>query len=276
MTDSTSSRLEMSPVRQGRPRAPLARHWADRTQQIGGLPFVSATPRRAAEELVDAAVEGGRGEHVHLANAYSVALADKDPVLASQALAAGGWNLPDGRPLAWLSSIRHDRPALHQVRGPQFFLDVCAGGVDRGLRHYLLGGTPEVLAQLEESLRIRFPGIRIVGSDSPPFRIPSSSELAHRDARIARSGAQVVWVGLGTPKQDVEAARLARSLPVVSVAVGAAFDYAAGTLQEAPLWLRAAGLEWAFRLAAEPRRLWRRYLFGNLRFIRAAVRWWHI
>ena len=121
--------------------------------------------------------------------------------------------------------------------------------------------------RLELALRERFPGIEIVGSHSPEFRPPSDAELAERDGAIAASGAQVVWVGLGTPKQDLEAARLAHSLPIVAVAVGAAFDYAAGTLTEAPQWIRTAGLEWAFRFAMEPGRLWRRYVFGSTRFL---------
>ena len=241
-------------------------------QMVGGVPFVATNARKAASSVVSAALSRARGEHVHLANAYSVALADKFPSLAAEAFCSDGWNLPDGRPISWISRMRGDRPALSQIRGPQFFLDVCRAGVRPGLQHYLLGARPEVLADLEAVLRARFPGIRIAGSSSPPFRDPSMSELQARDQDIADSGAHVVWVGLGTPKQDIEAARLAGSLPVVAVAVGAAFDYAAGSLQEAPEWMRRLGLEWIFRLAVEPRRLWRRYLFGNARFVRATLR----
>ncbi|WP_375400964.1 WecB/TagA/CpsF family glycosyltransferase [uncultured Amnibacterium sp.] len=250
----------------------LRSRWSSRRQWIGGVPFVASDPDGAARDLVDAAADCGHGQHVHLANAYTVAVAVESPESLATTFVGDGWNLPDGRPISWISKLRGDSPALDQVRGPQLFLDVCAAGVDRGLRHYLLGGAPEVLEQLQKALRDRFPGIDIVGAASPPFRSQSELELVERDRAIAASGAQVVWVGLGTPKQDVEAERLAHSLPVVAVAVGAAFDYAAGTLREAPRWLRTLGLEWAFRLAVEPARLWRRYLFGSARFLYAAVR----
>jgi N-acetylglucosaminyldiphosphoundecaprenol N-acetyl-beta-D-mannosaminyltransferase len=245
--------------------------WASR-QYVGGIPFVAREAVGAAQDLVAAALAGGDGEHVHLANAYSVSLANRFPVLAAETFCAGGWNLPDGRPISWLSGLRGDQPALQQVRGPQFMLDVCEHGVASGLQHFLLGSTPEVLAALEHALREEFPGIRIAGSFSPPFREPTDLELAERDAAIVASGAHVVWVGLGTPKQDREVARLARSTGLVAVAVGAAFDFAAGTLREAPEWMRRLGLEWLFRLMMEPRRLWRRYLIGNTHFIAVALR----
>lgn len=245
--------------------------WATR-QYVGGIPFVARDATSAAEDLVEAALAGGDGEHVHLANAYSVSLANRYPALAAETFCAGGWNLPDGRPISALSRLRGDRPRLRQIRGPQFMLDVCEHGVARGLKHYLLGGAPSVLAGLERALREEFPGIDIVGSFSPPFREPSDAELEQRDAAIVASGAHVVWVGLGTPKQDREVARLARATGLVAVAVGAAFDFAAGTLREAPAWMRRLGLEWLFRLLMEPRRLWRRYLIGNAHFLAVVLR----
>lgn len=250
----------------------LAARWQVR-RLVGGVPFVVSTPRGAARDLVEAARAGSRGEHVHLLNAYSIALADRSPELAAAYL-GNGWNLPDGHPVSWVSRLRGDRPPLRQIRGPRLMLDVCDEGLAVGTRHYLLGGTPEVLDALRLSLRHRFPGIAIVGTDSPPFRPPTQADLQERDARIRASGADIVWVGLGTPKQDFEVARLAASLPVTAVAVGAAFDFAAGTLREAPSWMSAMGLEWAFRFAMEPRRLWRRYVFGNARFLRAVIAHW--
>jgi N-acetylglucosaminyldiphosphoundecaprenol N-acetyl-beta-D-mannosaminyltransferase len=245
--------------------------WADR-HYVGGIPFIARDPIGAANDLVLAALASGGGEHVHLANAYSVSLANRYPALAAETFCAGGWNLPDGRPIAVLSRLRGDLPLLRQVRGPQFMLDVCEQGVPAGLKHYLLGGSPEVLVALERALREEFPGIDIAGSFSPPFREPTDLELAERDAAVIASGAHVVWVGLGTPKQDREVARLARSTGRVAVAVGAAFDFAAGTLREAPMWMRRLGLEWLFRLLMEPRRLWRRYLIGNVHFLGVVLR----
>jgi N-acetylglucosaminyldiphosphoundecaprenol N-acetyl-beta-D-mannosaminyltransferase len=102
--------------------------------------------------------------------------------------------------------------------------------------------------------------------------VPTVAELHERDERIRASGATIVWVGLGTPKQDYEAQRIATSLPVVAVAIGAAFDFLAGTKAQAPLWVQRSGLEWAFRLASEPRRLGRRYVWGNSVFVREALK----
>lgn len=251
----------------------LLHMWSGRVRPVGFVPFVARAPREAAQDLVDAAVRPGRtrGEHLHLANAYSIALADQEERLGATFSDANGWNLPDGKPVMWVSALRGDEDRLHQVRGPQFMLDVADLGRGSGLKHYLLGGSQQTLELLVENLEDLYPGIEIVGSFSPPFRTPSDDELVERDAAIAASGAQVVWVGLGTPKQDYEALRLAESLPVVAVAVGAAFDFAAGTLKPAPEWVGAIGFEWLWRMLSEPRRLWRRYTFGSARFVAAVV-----
>jgi N-acetylglucosaminyldiphosphoundecaprenol N-acetyl-beta-D-mannosaminyltransferase len=139
------------------------------------------------------------------------------------------------------------------------------------VKHFLLGSTNEVLQALETNLTTRFPGIQIVGVESPPFRKLTAKELSTQDNLVSASGAQIVWVGLGTPKQDVEAHRIAGELPVLAIAVGAAFDFAAGTLRPAPQWMTRSGLEWVYRFTREPRRLWKRYVFGNMRFLKAAV-----
>ncbi len=118
---------------------------------------------------------------------------------------------------------------------------------------------------------MQFPGLKVVGSASPPFRPMTPAERFSQDEDIRTSGAAFVWVGLGTPKQDFEAARICHQLGVTTVAVGAAFDFLARTKREAHPLLRQLGLEWAHRLATEPRRLWRRYLFGNIRFMRLAL-----
>jgi N-acetylglucosaminyldiphosphoundecaprenol N-acetyl-beta-D-mannosaminyltransferase len=156
------------------------------------------------------------------------------------------------------------------VYGPDVMEAVLARG--GGLRQYLLGGSEQTLVALRAEIARRWPNSVVVGAESPPFRPLSDSQRQEQDARIAESGAQLVWVGLGTPKQDWEAARLARSLPVVALAVGAAFDFLAGTKAQAPVWVQRCGIEWAYRLAHEPRRLARRYFWGNPRFLLAAAR----
>lgn len=129
-----------------------------------------------------------------------------------------------------------------------------------------------MLVKLQQNLEARFPGVEIVGTYSPPFRSLSEAELDAQDELILRSGADIVWVGLGTPKQDHEVRRLADSLHVTACAVGAAFDFTAGTKREAPKWMTRVGLEWTFRLISEPRRLWKRYLIGNFVFLAAIIR----
>lgn len=239
------------------------------TQWVGPIEFIASNRHEAAQYIVNLA-RAGTGHHVHLANAYTVALADKSMnyrgVLAQPALI-----FPDGKPISWISAVRRHSPRLEQVRGPQLFLDTFDKGRRDGVKHFLLGSTPEVLEALETNLRAKFPGVLIAGTESPPFRPLSADELEDQDRRIRESGADIVWVGLGTPKQDFEAQRLALQLPVVAIAIGAAFDYAAGSTREAPRWMTAFGLEWVFRFACEPRRLWRRYLFGNARFLIAAL-----
>ena len=244
------------------------------TRQIGAIRFVPVSAGEAADAVVMSSLRvRSEGAHVHLANAYSIALADKDPA-TREAFSGDAINFADGKPLTWFSKIRGHRPAVRQVRGPQLFRDVFDRGREHGLKHYLLGSTNETLLKLKFELEDQFPGVEIVGMASPPFRTLSPAEVDAQDSEIKESGAHVVWVGLGTPKQDFEVARLANSLPVVAVAVGAAFDFVAKTVAEAPSWIGAIGFEWLYRFASEPRRLWRRYLFGNVRFVWSLQKNW--
>jgi N-acetylglucosaminyldiphosphoundecaprenol N-acetyl-beta-D-mannosaminyltransferase len=242
------------------------------SQWIGPVEFVSSDPLRASEHIISLASAGdGQGRHVHLANAYTVALADRSVEYRDILAAPKALNFPDGKPIGWISALRGHTPRLIQVRGPQLFLDVFDNGRAQGLRHFLLGSTPQVLESLVAQLTERYPGVLIVGIESPPFRVLTTAERYAQDERILQSGADVVWVGLGTPKQDVEAQRLANGLPVVAIAIGAAFDFTAGSTPEAPTWMTTLGLEWFYRLLREPGRLWKRYFFGNARFLKAAL-----
>jgi N-acetylglucosaminyldiphosphoundecaprenol N-acetyl-beta-D-mannosaminyltransferase len=141
-----------------------------------------------------------------------------------------------------------------------------------GVRHFFLGGSTKVLQDLEAEVERRFPQAVVAGRMSPPFRDPSPEELTDWAAIIVQSRAHIVWVGLGTPRQDGVVAALVGKTGAVLVAVGAAFDFLSGNKREAPRALRRTGLEWIFRLATEPRRLWRRYLFGNAQFVGQALR----
>jgi len=207
--------------------------------------------------------------HVHFVNAYVIALAEQDKDYGR--LLATGLCLTDGTPVAWFGrwAYRQTASEWERVYGPDVMASLLASA---GLRHYLLGGTEQTLAALQVEIAKRWPQAQIVGAYSPPFRALTEGEQAEQDAAIVASGADVVWVGLGTPKQDWEAARVAASTGLMTLAVGAAFDFIAGTKPQAPVWMQRSGTEWAFRLATEPRRLAKRYLWGNPRFLRAVAR----
>ncbi|TXK15411.1 WecB/TagA/CpsF family glycosyltransferase [Microbacterium saccharophilum] len=248
-------------------RLPPVNH-AFETRTVGSIPFCVASPEDATTWLLDAEDRRAAPVNVRLANAYNVALADRDPSYR-QLLVEEGVNFPDGTPVVWFMNSQLPRTA-RRVRGPSLFVDVMRAGVERGTRHFLLGGTPETLAQLKEALAATHPGINVVGSYSPPFAPVTAEYIAVCADHIRQTKPDLVWVGLGTPKQDVVGTALAREAMVTTVNVGAAFDFAAGTVRQAPVWVQRSGFEWLYRLASEPRRLWRRYVFGNLRFLRAA------
>jgi N-acetylglucosaminyldiphosphoundecaprenol N-acetyl-beta-D-mannosaminyltransferase len=238
-----------------------------------GVPITACTPAQAASEVVRlATADLDHGLDIHLCNAYTFSLADKDARFKAM-LQRAAINFPDGKSVVWANKLVHRGSAIpnDRVYGPDLFLDVFEQGQEAGLRHYLLGSTPQVRSALETELHRRFPNAAIVGAVSPPFRALTEQETAEQTTRIVESKAQVVWVGLGTPKQDWESARLAEEIPATFIAVGAAFDFVAGEKKQAPIWMQRNGLEWLFRLAVEPRRLWKRYFFGNARFLRAII-----
>ena len=180
--------------------------------------------------------------------------------------------VPDGQPLVWaLHALGHR--AATRVYGPDLMAAFCARAAAgrAALPAYLYGGrSAQALTILERRLRDRFPGLRIAGGQSPPFRALTAAEEERVVEEINSSGAAVVWVGTGQPKQERWMARMrARLSPPLLVGVGAAFDFHAGLVPQAPPWMQRAGLEWSYRLAREPRRLWRRYARYNPRFIAA-------
>lgn len=239
------------------------------TVDFHGVAVAATRPEMAVDELISRATGDAPATPYRLVNAFSFVVATRDG--AYRALLRGsGVNLPDGGPLARVLDRTYPS-ACEQVRGPQLFEDVLERGSESGLSHYFLGGSPETLDRLVEQVERRFPRAHIAGVFSPPFRTLTADELAAQDELIKRSGANLVWVGLGTPKQDFEAARVVESLGITAVAVGAAFDFTAGTKSSAPPWMRRTHLEWLFRLATEPRRLWRRYLIGNPIFLWMAL-----
>jgi N-acetylglucosaminyldiphosphoundecaprenol N-acetyl-beta-D-mannosaminyltransferase len=183
------------------------------------------------------------------------------------------FTVADGQPLVWaLKALGHHVP--DRVYGPELMDRACARAAQTGQRFYLYGGRNQgALAQLARELRLRYPRLKIVGGQAPPFRELTDAEEEAVAADIKRSGADVVWVGLGVPKQEKWMARMRHRLSApVLIGVGAAFDFHAGLIPQAPGWMQRAGLEWLFRLAQEPHRLWRRYLRYNPRFVVGFVR----
>lgn len=167
--------------------------------------------------------------------------------------------VPDGQPVRWALNLLHGTKLPDRVYGPNLTLKVCELAAQQGWGIYLYGSTPEVLERLQTSLLARFPELRICGAEPSRFRTLSRDEKREVVARIRASGAQVTLVGLGCPRQEVWAYEYRDELAMPILAVGAAFDFHAGTLSQAPRWMQDRGLEWLFRLKTEPRRLWRRY-----------------
>lgn len=237
-------------------------------QLIGPLTFDVASLSGAITAIAGLNLkQSDSGVAVHFANAYNVALACRSP-LYRELLNNGDLVFTDGVPIVWAVQLLNPklRGNAQRVYGPDVMRGVLSVS-DQSMKHYLLGGSEETVAELRRVIGIRWPNAEVVGAESPPYRALTPEELRSRDGRILSSGANLVWVGLGTPKQDFEVRRIADSLPVVVLAVGAAFDFIAGTSPQAPLWLQRRGLEWVFRWLHEPKRLTKRYLLGNPLFV---------
>lgn len=240
-------------------------------QRVGGVPFARMGPDDAVSWLEQAASDGD-AVSVRLANAYCVALASQDDHYR-QVLCGSGVNFADGSPVAWVMSRKlklGDRKA-YLVRGPSLFVRLVEGS---SLKHFFIGATDETLAQIERRFTHVGASGTVAGSYAPPFAPVSDELISDLAQRVQASEAEVVWVGMGTPKQDLVTTRLAPRVGVPCVGVGAAFDFYAGRTVEAPAALQGSGLEWLYRFAREPRRLFRRYTAGNVQFVASVVRHW--
>lgn len=209
---------------------------------------------------------------VCLCNAHAVVCASRDDAF-HEVLAKADLALPDGAPVAFMLR-RLGIEGQRRIAGPDLMTRTLERAALLGVPVFLYGGTPATLEQLREALRRRWPALQVAGALSPPFRAPTAAETAADVDAINRSGAGLVWVGLGCPKQERWMARRRGQVRAVMVGVGAAFDFLAGTKPRAPRWMRSLGLEWLHRLAMEPRRLARRYLVTNTLFVLGATWQW--
>jgi N-acetylglucosaminyldiphosphoundecaprenol N-acetyl-beta-D-mannosaminyltransferase len=244
---------------------------APETAAILGVPL-ALTDYDQALEWLDGMVDARERGYVCVCNVHTVMAAREDPALR-QALAGSALNVPDGQPLVWaVNALGHELD--DRVYGPELMARACARAAESGQRFYLYGGRDQgALFQLALNLRRRFPGIKIVGGYSPPHRPLTREERRAIVEEINHSRPDVVWVGIGVPKQEKWMAQMRPVLEApILIGVGAAFDFHAGLVRQAPPWIQDAGLEWAFRLAHEPRRLWRRYSRYNPRFLAAFAR----
>jgi len=207
---------------------------------------------------------------VCICNAHSLVTARIDPTFAA-VLNHADMCTADGAPVAWMLR-RLSHTDQQRINGPDLMWRYCEWAAANGESIYLYGGTEATLSELQVRLITAFPGLLIAGAASPPFRPMSAEEDAAAVAAINASGAGTVWVSLGCPKQEFWMDGHRGQIKSTMVGVGAAFDYHAGTVRRAPVWVQRAGLEWLYRLASEPRRLWRRYLFTNTYFVLSAIR----
>jgi N-acetylglucosaminyldiphosphoundecaprenol N-acetyl-beta-D-mannosaminyltransferase len=227
---------------------------------------VSVTDYEEAVGAIMAAARRGAGGVVTALPVHGVVAAARDGALGDK---IDGFELvaPDGQPVRWALNALHGARLSDRVYGPELMLRLCRCAAAEGIGVYLYGSGPEVVERLGDNLLRWYPGLRIAGRESPPFRVLAAEEDRQVVARIRQSGARLLFLGLGCPLQDEFAFSHRHLVDAVQVCVGAAFDFHSGNKQMAPTWMQRRGLEWLHRLAKEPRRLWRRYLLSNTRFL---------
>lgn len=232
---------------------------------------VSAIDLDTAVETIGSWIESDQHEYVCVTGVHGVVETLDDPELR-EIHNRSGMTTPDGMPLVWCSHFAGAKTTT-RVYGPDLILEVCASSVKHQWRHFFYGSLPGTADRLARRMEERFEGLEVVGTHSPPFRELTEGEILEVAQMLNESEADIVWIGLSTPKQE----RLMATLrPLVKapalIGVGAAFDIHSGNLKQAPQWMQKSGLEWLFRLIVEPKRLWRRYLRSNPRFVWKVLR----
>lgn len=238
------------------------------TVNILGVEVSTASPEAAAAIVVSWCEGGGQQmpRHVCATSVHGLVEGVRD-LSFREILNRADLVAADGIPLVWFGRLRGHR-GMERTYGPGVLARVCELSAGHPIRHFFYGGAPGVADLLAQKLAVRFPGLQVAGTFSPPYRTLTDEETLEVARRINQTAADIVWVGLSTPKQERWVDGVRRHLTVrVLVTVGAAFDFHAGLLRQAPRWIQRAGLEWLFRLTQEPRRLWRRYAYNNPTFL---------
>jgi N-acetylglucosaminyldiphosphoundecaprenol N-acetyl-beta-D-mannosaminyltransferase len=226
---------------------------------------VDATTYAEASATVVAWAAEGRPRYVCVANVH-VTMETYDSPEFRRMVNAADMVVPDGTPLAWMLRFM-GKKGQQRVYGPTLTLHLCEAAAAAGTPVGFLGGTPEALKGVTERMKTLYPALEVAYAFSPPFRPLEPGEHAQMMRELAASGARILFVGLGCPKQERWMAEHSREYRGVMLGVGAAFNFHAGTVRQAPAWVQRMGMEWAFRFLMEPRRLWKRYLLHNPRFV---------
>ncbi len=233
---------------------------------VGVTPINMATAFAALDQWH----KEGRRDYVCFTTVNGLMHAERDPEVR-RAFNQAGLATEDGMPVVWWCRRAGYRDA-GRVYGPDLLLGMSERSPRLGYRHFFYGGNPGVAEMLAASLRRRFPGLLVVGCYSPPFRPLTAEEDEAVIESINQAAPDFVWVGLGTPKQEKWMAdHVGKIRATALLGVGAAFDFLSGEKAQAPYWMQRSGLEWAFRLATEPRRLARRYIVDNSMFVLRAI-----
>jgi N-acetylglucosaminyldiphosphoundecaprenol N-acetyl-beta-D-mannosaminyltransferase len=223
---------------------------------------ISVLNLKTALDEIAAAVRERRKGYICVRDAHGVMLAQKDAAFR-RILNEAFLCTPDGMPMVWMGRLRGHRE-MSRVYGPDLMLEVCAWSEKNPCRHFFYGGVEGVAGLLAKKLKEKFPKLEVIGTYTPPFRPLNAGEEKELQEMISVAKPDIMWVGLSTPKQEKFMVEFLPKLDVtLMIGVGAAFDFHAGRVRQAPRWMQRSGLEWLFRMACEPRRLGKRYLKNN-------------
>jgi N-acetylglucosaminyldiphosphoundecaprenol N-acetyl-beta-D-mannosaminyltransferase len=240
---------------------------------LGNLSIDTYTEDALVQDILHHALHGQQTRQIVTANAQFYVLAEQNAGFR-KCLDAAEYICADGMPIVWACN-RYGKITVPRIAGVDLIEKVCLRGAASGLRIFLLGGRPNSAAKTAAILKERYKGIQIAGVCCPPFGFEKGIETLHTVLeQIAAAEPHIIFVGLGAPKQELFIEDHIRKLKVpIAIGIGGSFEMIAGDISRAPVWMQSAGLEWAYRLSQEPRRLWKRYLVGNTQFIASVVKW---